>query len=440
MNEVWIIAGMFAALLLGIASGHPIAFVFGGIAMLFGLTSWGTGIIDIFVSAVFSTMNNYTLVAIPLFTLMANFLSRSAVAEGLFESLRYLLGPVRGGLAVAVIVVSTIFAATTGIVGASVVTMGLLAAPVLEKYGYRKEISAGVITAGGTLGVLIPPSIMLIVMGNEAELSVGKLFLAAIVPGLLLSLCYVLYVLGLCWRYPERGPALSPEEAAAMPVGKRISGALINLVPPVILVAAVLGSIFSGWATPTEASGVGAFVALLMTVAYGRFSLTMLKESVQETAKITAMAMVTIVGAVCFTALFHSMDGDQIIVDFVSHLNLNKWGVYLVIMVLTFVLGAFIDWIAIVLILFPIFLPLIRQYDLDPLWVITCVAVMLQTAFLTPPVGGSLFYFKGVAPPGMQWGHILRGALPFVAVMLVVVVLISLFPQLVLWLPGQAKF
>ncbi|MEQ9510540.1 MAG: TRAP transporter large permease subunit, partial [Alloalcanivorax xenomutans] len=293
MNEVWIIAGMFAALLLGIATGHPIAFVFGGIAMLFGLTSWGTGIIDIFVSAVFSTMNNYTLVAIPLFTLMANFLSRSAVAEGLFESLRYLLGPVRGGLAVAVIVVSTIFAATTGIVGASVVTMGLLAAPVLEKYGYRKEISAGVITAGGTLGVLIPPSIMLIVMGNEAELSVGKLFLAAIVPGLLLSLCYVLYVLGLCWRYPERGPALSPEEAAAMPVGKRISGALVNLVPPVILVAAVLGSIFSGWATPTEASGVGAFVALLMTVAYGRFSLTMLKESVQETAKITAMAMVT---------------------------------------------------------------------------------------------------------------------------------------------------
>lgn len=252
MNEVWIIAGMFAALLLGIATGHPIAFVFGGIAMLFGLTSWGTGIIDIFVSAVFSTMNNYTLVAIPLFTLMANFLSRSAVAEGLFESLRYLLGPVRGGLAVAVIVVSTIFAATTGIVGASVVTMGLLAAPVLEKYGYRKEISAGVITAGGTLGVLIPPSIMLIVMGNEAELSVGKLFLAAIVPGLLLSLCYVLYVLGLCWRYPERGPALSPEEAAAMPVGKRISGALVNLVPPVILVAAVLGSIFSGWATPPK--------------------------------------------------------------------------------------------------------------------------------------------------------------------------------------------
>lgn len=439
MNEVWIIAGMFAALLLGIASGHPIAFVFGGVAMLFGLSSWGPGIIDIFVSSVFSTMNNYTLVAIPLFTLMANFLSRSAVAEGLFESLRYLLGPVRGGLAVAVIVVSTIFAATTGIVGASVVTMGLLAAPVLEKYGYRKEISAGVITAGGTLGVLIPPSIMLIVMGNEAELSVGKLFLSAIVPGLLLSLCYVIYVMALCWRYPDRGPALTAEEAAAMPVAKRITGALVNLVPPLILVAAVLGSIFSGVATPTEASGVGAFVALLMTMAYGRFNLRMLRESVFETAKITAMAMITIVGAVCFTALFQSMNGDKVIVDFVNHLNLTKWGVYGVMMALTFVLGAFIDWIAIVLILFPIFMPLIKQYDMDPLWAVTCVAVMLQTAFLTPPVGGSLFYFKGVAPPGMEWGHILRGALPFVVIMLIVVVLVSVFPQLVLWLPNRSQ-
>lgn len=440
MNEVWIIAGMFAALLLGIASGHPIAFVFGGIAVLFGITTWGFGIFDIFVSSVFSTMNNYSLVAIPLFTLMANFLSRSAVAEGLFESLRYLLGPVRGGLAVAVILVSTIFAATTGIVGASVVTMGLLAAPVLQKHGYSKEISAGVITAGGTLGVLIPPSIMLIIMGNEAELSVGKLFLAALVPGLLLSLCYVIYVMLLCWRYPDRGPALSAEEAAAMPVSKRISGALINLVPPLILVGAVLGSIFSGTATPTEAAGVGAFVALLMTIAYGRFSKAMFQKSLEETAKITAMAMITIVGAVCFTALFHSMDGDEIIVDFVNRLNLSKTGVYIVIMALTFILGAFIDWIAIVLILFPIFLPLVRQYDLDLIWVVTSVAVMLQTAFLTPPVGGSLFYFKSVAPPGMGWGHILRGSLPFVALMGVVVLLIAVFPELVLWLPERLNF
>ena len=359
-----ILIGMFVCLLIGIMTGHPLAFVLAGIGTIAGLLGWGDAIFSIFVTRTYDTMNNYALVAIPLFVLMANFLTASNVAEGLFEAVRYLLGPIKGGLAVAVILVSTIFAATTGIVGASVISMGLLGLPTLLKHRYNTELSVGCVCAGGSLGILIPPSIMLVVMGSYAQLSVGKLFMAAVVPGLLLSLCYTVYVLVICLVKPEHGPALSAEEAAAMPVPARIKNALINLVPPLLLILAVLGSIFGGIATPTEASGMGAFMALILTMVYRRFNFKMVYQAVIDTAKTSAMCFVILIGANCFTAVFIGMDGDALVQNIVDALGLGKWGAYILMMIIVFILGCFIDWMGIVMLVFPIFLPIMKDLAL----------------------------------------------------------------------------
>lgn len=438
MIETIIIIFMFVGLFIGLATGHPLAFVLGGLGVIAGVIGWGPAVFSVFTNNIYGTMSNYTLVAIPLFTLMANFLTASKVADGLFEYMRYLFGPIRGGVALSVILVSTVFAATTGIVGASIVTMGLLGVPVLLKYGYKKELVAGVIASGGTLGILIPPSIMLIVLGAYAQISVGKLFLAAIIPGLLLAAAYCIYILVVCWKNPDWGPALSKEEAQAMPINKRIVGSLINLVPPLILILAVLGTIFTGAATPTEAAGVGAFMALLMTFAYRRFSWKMLADSVYDTAKITAMALIIIIGASAFTSMFLALNGDTLVQNIVQSLGMGKWGVFITMLVIAFILGMFIDWIGIIMILLPIFLPLLELYEFDILWAMAVLAVLLQTSFLTPPFGFALFYLKGIAPAELKMSHIYRGIVPFVVIMLIVTALVIIFPQIILWLPGMS--
>ena len=430
---------MFAALLVGLASGHPLAFVLGGLGVVFGLYGWGPDCMTIFVNAVFGVMNNYTLVAIPLFVLMANFLTASNVTEGLFESVRFLLGKLRGGVGLAVIVVSTVFAACTGVVGASVITMGLLSIGALLSYGYDKRLTAGLICAGGSLGILIPPSIMLVVMAATAQISVGKLFLACFTPGIMLATCYAVYTLVLCHRHPEMGPALSEEELARVPMKQRITGSLVNLVPPVILILGVLGSIYTGTATPTEASGIGAFLSLLMTVAYRRFSLEMLRSAVYDAAKTTGMCMAIMVGAAAFTSMFLGLGGDEAVKQLITALGLGKWGIYTLMMIIVFVLGCFLDWMGIVMIVLPIFLPLIRETDFNMVWLIALLATMLQTCFLTPPFGYALFYLKGIAPPEMTTQDIYAGVLPFVIIIVAVVVLLTVFPDLVMWLPNMSK-
>ncbi|WP_339237045.1 TRAP transporter large permease subunit [Oceanobacillus sp. FSL W7-1281] len=427
---------LFVGLILGLMTGHPIAFVLGGLALIFGLIGWGPQSVSIFVNGIYDIMNNYTLVAIPLFTFMANLLAGSKIAEGLFESLRYLLGGLRGGVALAIVVVSTVFAATTGVVGASVLTMGVLGIPVLLKYGYNKSLSAGVVAAGGTLGILIPPSIMLIVMGAQAQVSVGDLFKSTIVPGLLLAFFYAVYVLFICWKNPDYGPALTVEEAAAMPIRKRITGSLVNLVPPLILILAVLGTIYTGIATPTEASGVGAFVAFLMTIFYRKFSLKMLTEAMYDTAKTTAMVLIIMIGATAFASMFLSLNGAGVIQGFVDTLGLNHWGIFIFMMVLVFILGMFLDWVGIIMIIFPIFMPLIQMYDFNMIWVVTCIAVLLQTSFLTPPFGHALFYTQGVVKGQITTAEIYRGVVPFILIIIFVLILTLIFPQLVLWLPS----
>lgn len=427
---------MFVFLVIGLLTGHPLAFVLGGVATIAGYIGWGGSAFTIFIVRTYDMMSNYTLVAIPMFVLMANFLTASKVADGLFESARYLLGPLRGGLALAVIFVSTIFAATTGIVGASVVTMGMLGLPVLLKYGYNKELAAGVVCAGGSLGILIPPSIMLVVMGTYAQISVGKLFLAAMIPGLLLSLFYTIYVLVICHIKPEYGPALTAEEAAAMPVPERIKGAMINLVPPLLLILAVLGGIFTGIATPTEASGVGALMALILTFFYKQFSFKMMAEAIKDTAKTTSMVFMIILGANAFTAIFIGMDGDMLVYNAVEAVGLGKTGALFMMMAVLFLLGMFIDWTGIVMLVFPIFLPIMDLFGYDRLFIAALSAVLLQTCFLTPPFGFALFYLKGIAPPDMTLGQIYRGIIPFVIIIVVTVILIAFFPGIMMTLPN----
>jgi tripartite ATP-independent transporter DctM subunit len=427
---------MFVGLLVGLFMGHPLAFVLGGIAVVFGLIGWGPQCFGIFMNRIYGVMDNFILVAVPLFIFMAQVLDRSGVAENLFKAMMHLFGPLRGGLGIAVVAVSTLFGACTGIIGASVVTMGLLALPLMLKYGYDKRLSTGCIAAGGALGILIPPSIMLIVMGNQAKLSVGKLFAGAIIPGLILSALYMIYILFKCYTNPDAGPALSLEERSSVSSKTILLMVLKSLIPPMILILGVLGSIFAGIATPTEAAGVGGFLALLMTIFYGKFTWQGLYESVIQTAKTTSMVLVILIGATCFTGVFLGFGGGDVVQNIMLGIGLGKWGTFILMMVICFVLGMFIDWIGIVMITFPIFLPIAEQLGFDKLWFVVIIAVMLQDSFLTPPFGYALFYLKGIAPPEIKTTDIYWGAFPFWRLMELGLIICVIFPETITWLPS----
>ena len=435
MAVIMIIA-LFGLMVVGLVLGQELAFVLGGAGVIIGWLAWGGPGVTIAMTKIYDQMQSYSMVAIPMFVLMANFLTHSKVADGLFESIRYLLGPLKGGLGLAVILVSTVFAATTGIVGASVVTMGMLSLPVLLRSGYKPSLACGMVCAGGSLGILIPPSIMLVSMGSYAEVSVGKIFFAAITPGLMLSLCYIIYLMVVCRIHPDWGPAMSTEELAEMPLKKRISGSLINLIPPLILIFAVLGSIFGGIATPTEAAGMGAIFALILAIFYKQFSLEILKESLIDTAKTTAMVFIILFGAAAFTGVFMSLDGDQIIANWVLGMGIGKWGAFAIMCVIVFILGMFIDWLGIVMIVFPIFLPIMDQFGFDRLWLVAVTATLLQTCFMTPPFGFALFYVKGILPGDIKIQEVYKGVIPFIIIICIVTVLCAVFPPLVTWLPS----
>ena len=427
---------MFIGLLIGLFMGHPLAFVLGGLAVIFGLLGWGPSVFYMFMNRIWGTMDNYVLLAVPLFIFMAQFLDRSGVADDLFQALRYVMGSIRGGVALAVVVVSTVFAACTGIIGASVVTMGLLALPMMRRYGYDEEMCYGSICAGGTLGILIPPSIMLVVMASQATLSVGKLFAGAIFPGIILSVLYLGYVAVTCFLNPDKGPPLSREELDKVTKAQIAWMVMKSLVPPAILMLGVLGSIFFGIATPTEASGVGAFLAFLMVVAYGKFTWRGLYEAVIQTAKTNTMVIIILCGATCFTGVFLGIGGGDVVTDFVKGLGLGKWGTFWVMMAIVFLLGMFIDWIGIVLICFPLFLPIAKDLGFDPIWFVVMMAVNLQASFLTPPFGYALFYIKGVDPDRIDIQRVYSGIIPFVLLMLLGLVICAYFEGVVTWLPS----
>ena len=434
MSAEFIAVGMFIGILVGLFMGHPLAFVLGGLAVIFGYMGWGPACFYMFLNQIWGTMDNYILVCIPLFILMAQLLDQSGVAEELFDTMIYLFGPIKGGLAVAVVVVSTLFGACTGIIGASVVTMGLLSMPVFLKYGYNKRLASGAVCAGGTLGILIPPSIMLVVMADQSALSVGKLFAGAIIPGLILSVMYISYIMIRCTLRPQDGPSLSAAERASMPGRVLFGRVLKSMVPPIILIVGVLGSIFAGIATPTEAAGVGALLAFLMTLAYGRFTWKGLYTAVVNTSKTTSMVIVILACAACFSGVFMGSGGGDVVKEFIYGLELGKWGTFIVMMIILFFLGMFLDWIGIIMITFPLFLPIAADLGFDKVWFVVTIAVMLQDSFLTPPFGYALFYLKGVAPPEVTTSDIYWGAFPFWRLMELGLIAVVIWPQTILWL------
>lgn len=427
---------MFVVLLIAVFLGHPLGITLGGLGIFFGIFSYGPGAFFILANKTYGLMENYVLVAIPLFILMAQFLDKSGIAEDLYETMYVVLGPVKGGLALATIVVSTVFAATTGIIGASVVAMGLMAAPTMLAKGYNKGLISGVITAGGTLGILIPPSIMLVVYGGLIGMSVGKLFLAAFLPGFLLSTLYMLYVVIYATIKPEVGPPIPKEERRSLSVSAKIGMTFKSIMPPVFLILAVLGSIAAGIATPTEAAGLGCVGALILAFLNKKLNMELFVSSAIGTLKITCMVMLIFVGANFYTSIFMGVGGGEAFANLLFMISDNKWIILFIMMLIIFLLGMFVDWLGILLLCVPIFTPVaVDKFGFDPLWFAMIVSVNLQMSFLTPPFGYALFYFKGVAPESITMGDIYKGIIPFVVLQMIGLVLCIIFPEIITWLP-----
>lgn len=441
---------MFGVLALLLFCGYPVAFVLGGIALGFGFVGMMFDVFDFvqffsIIVRIWGTIaENPVLTAIPMFIFMGTMLERSGVAHDLLHCLQVLLRRVPGSLALSVTVMGTILAATTGIIGASVVMMTLLALPVMLERRYDTALSTGTIAASGTLGILIPPSIMLVIMADLLAKSVGNLFVAALFPGLLLAALYGVYILVVCSIDKRMAPTLDAD------IGPRDAGELVVLVvksfvPPVALVLLVLGSILGGWATPTEAAGVGGLGALVLAGIKGRLNWKELKDVVERSALTGAMLFGIFVGATAFSYVFRALGGDGLVVGIVESLGFGSWGLLLVLMGIVFFLGFFFDWIEITLIVLPIFAPIIGLLDFGDhvprqdvvYWFAILVAVNLQTSFLTPPFGFALFYMKGVAPPEVRLQDIYRGIIPFVALQLVGLAAVMIWPQIALWLPAQ---
>jgi len=430
---------MLASVVVGVILGYPLAFVIGGVTITMGILLFGPKTASwILYSRAYEIVNNFTLLAVPGFIFMGLMLGHSGIAEKMFSALYVWLGGFRGGLAVTTMVLGTILAATVGIIGASVSALAIIALPAMIKRGYDKALASGVVCAGGTLGILIPPSVMLVVYGPMAVISVGKLFFAAFMPGLLLSALYIGYIIVYGLIRPQKAPAVSPEERA-VPLLKKTTDLLSSLVPPVVLILAVLGSIFAGIATPTEAAGVGAIAATVLAIVHRRFSLALLKETTEQTLIVSAMVMAIGAMGFAFVGIFLRAGGGEAVTEVILGAPGGKWGIFAIIMFVIFLLGYFIDWLGILFIVVPIITPVGKELGFDPLWFAMMVCVNLQTSFMTPPFAYAIFYLRGAADPslGVTTAHIIRGVIPFVILILVALVLLVIFPQIILWLPEQ---
>ena len=427
---------MLVVLVFGIFSGFPLGFVLAGTGFIFGLLFLGDRIYGMLIAKSSQLLTNYIFLAAPLFVFMGNMLGKSGVTEKLFGTMHIIMGGLRGGLAMATIFVATIFAACTGVIAASVTTMGILALPPMLRRGYDKALACGTVCAGGTLGILIPPSIMLVIYGPMSGISVGQLFAGAFVPGFILSGLYMAYIAIRCWLKPELGPSMPIEDRRALTTRQKITAMSTQMVPPLILILGVLGSIFAGIATPTEAAGAGAFIATLLAIAYRRFNMAVLKETLYGTLYITGFLMLLTVGAGLFTSVFTYLGGSAFATAVLSAVPGGKWASFAIMMFIIFIFGMLIEWIGSIFIVVPLFTPIAAELGFDPLWFAIAVCVMYQTGFLSPPNAHAIFYLKGVAPPEITVGDIIRGVWPFIGLILIGLAIITIFPNLVLWLPN----
>lgn len=436
----WLGPFMFLGALILLSLGYPVAFSLGGVAILFGILGVILGVFDpIFLTAmpqrIFGIMANYTLLAIPYFIFLGSMLEKTGIAEKLLETMGIMFGKMRGGLALAVVVVGALLAATTGVVAATVVAMGLISLPVMLRYGYNKQLATGVIAASGTLGQIIPPSVVLVVLGDQLGVSVGDLFIGSLIPGLLMAGAFAAHVLIVAFLKPDVAPALPAEvrEIGGKALGQRV---IKVMIPPLLLIILVLGSIFFGIATPTEAGAVGSLGAMILAASNRRLNWAALKQVCDATMRITSMVIFILLGSTAFSLVFRGLNGDRFMLDILSNLPGGAIGFLVVSMLSIFILGFFIDFFEIAFIIVPILLPAAQTLGIDLIWFGVIIGANLQTSFLTPPFGFALFYLRGVAPPEVKTEDIYRGAIPFILLQLLILALIIIFPQLVNFLPA----
>ncbi|MAG14878.1 MAG: C4-dicarboxylate ABC transporter [Dehalococcoidales bacterium] len=427
---------MLGGVLVGVLTGFPLAYVIGFLGLVVGLYIWEGGIAQVFYLRMYRLMINYVLLAVPLFVFMGSMLERSGIIERLYEALYVWMGGFRGGLAVVTVVVGTVMAATVGIITASVTLLTLVALPSMIKRGYSKSFAAGACTAGGILGILIPPSIMIVIYGPMAEVSVGKMFFGAFIPGFILSACYVGYIVIRSFIQKDIAPPVPPEQRN-VPFVKKTSMLFWSLVPPGILIFSVLGVIFFGIAPPTEAAGCGAFMATLLTLAYRRLTWEVLRDVMTTTMKLSGFIFLVGTMSFAFVGVFLGAGCGEVVTEFILSMPGGKWGAFGIIMIIVFVLGFFIDWIGILFIMVPIITPIFEVLGFHPVWAAIMVCVNLQTSFMTPPFAMGIYICRGAADPSLKVtiADIIRGVIPYVLIVLVVIVLLALFPQLILWLP-----
>lgn len=440
MSSDWLAPLMFVAAFALIFSGYPVAFSLAGTALLFSVIGISGGYFDwhllyAFPERVFGIMSNYVLLAVPFFVFMGTLLERSKLAEDLLHTIGLLFGPMPGGLALAVVVVGALLAAATGVVGASVVAMGLISLPVMLRYGYSTPLATGVIVAAGTLGQIIPPSVVLVVLADQLGVSVGDLFLGSLIPGLMLAVFYALFVASIALFRPASVPALPPEERAigGRELARRV---VLVMIPPLVLILMVLGSIFAGVATPTEAGALGAVGSIGLALANGRLTGQALRETSQATASLTVMVLFLLIGSTAFSLVFRGLYGDVWIEGLLTNLPGGRLGFLVVANLSIFGLGFFLDFFEIAFILLPMLAPAASALGIDLVWFGVMIGMNLQTSFLTPPFGFALFYLRGVAPPEVATTRIYAGAVPFIGIQLVGLALIIAFPGLVTWMIG----
>ncbi len=426
---------MFAFVFALLLAGYPVAFTIGGVAMFFGLLNFGTDFFGLLPLRIWGTMTNFTLLAVPLFIYMGVMLEKSGLAEELLETMGLVFSRIKGGLAVSVVFVGALMGASTGIVGATVVTMGLLSVPTMLKSRYSKPLTTGTVAASGTLGQIIPPSIVLVLLGDIMNVPVGDLFIGAVIPGMVLVGLYMTYILIIAQIKPSWAPQASKEELDQISKKELIARVFKALIPPLTLMIAVLGSIFAGIASPTEAASVGAVGATTLTAIHKKFNMGILREVMKTTTNLTCMVFIILVGATTLGLVFRGLDGDSLVRDLIGALPFGMWGILIIVMSIIFIAGFFLDFIEITFIHVPVLAPIMVSMGVDPLWLAVLIAVNLQTSFLTPPFGFSLFYLKGVCPPEVRTMDIYKGIVPFVLIQLIGLGIISVFPETVTWLP-----
>ncbi len=430
---------LLGGILVGVLLGYPLAISVGAVGLLVGLVIFSPKIIgDMYYQRMFNQITNYTLIAVPFFIFMGTMLERTGVAEQLYEAMYLWFGGLRGGLAITTILIGTIMAACVGVIAASTMMLALVGIPAMLKRGYSKSLATGSVCAGGTLGILIPPSIMLVIYGPMASLGVGGLFFGAFLPGFLLSALYMAYIIIWCIFVPTAGPAV-PIEDRNVSLATKTALLFKSLVPPLLLILAVLGSIFFGIAAPTEAAAVGALAATLLAVVYRKFSMKALMETALTTIRHSGMILLIASLSFAFVGVFIRAQCGTVVTDFLLGAPGGKWGVFFVIMFICFILGMFIDWIGIVFIMVPIITPIGAALGFDPLWFGMMICVNLQMSFLSPPFAYAIFFVKAASPPefGVETGDVIRGVIPFIVLIMIGLVLCIVFPQIILWLPGK---